>query len=112
MKVKEMPNLSAPSVVIIGNTKNLTTMYVFEPELSMFSKNLFSPTSVNLFGNSPCNNSGWGVKLFIRGDILAKLIGSEKRRIGGYYVEMNLRKHKLFLHFQQIYGRPTCGGLK
>lgn len=89
MKVKEMPNLSAPSVVskIIWNTKNLTTGYVFEPVLSMFSKNLFSPTSVNLFGNSPCNNSGWGVKLFIRGDILAKLIGSEERRIGGYYVE-------------------------
>ena len=40
------------------------------------------------------NNSGNDIMPFVREGITAKLIGSEKPPIEGFYVEMNLRKQK------------------
>ena len=42
-----------------------------------------------------CNSSSGGIMLFVREDILAKLISSEKSPIEDFYLEVNLRIQKL-----------------
>ena len=41
-----------------------------------------------------CNTSGGGIMVFVWENIPAKLIGSEKPPIEGFYVEMNLGKQR------------------
>ena len=56
-----------------------------------------SPTIVDGFNTPSCldyNSSGGCIMLFVWEDILAKLIGSEKPPVEGFYVEMNLRNQK------------------
>ena len=43
------------------------------------------------------NSSGGGIMFFVREDMPAKLIGSKKPPIKGFYVEMNLGKQNAVL---------------
>ena len=56
--------------------------------------------------------SGGSIMLLAWEDMPVKLIDSKKLPIEGFFVEMNLRKQKLFLKSQQIYDRSSCGDFK